>query len=138
MIEIIVRGDSAAKGNMKFKGISRNGKAIITEGTKNHRPWSQAVQWAAIENGGKVLGPVSISMYFTRPKPKSAPKRRVTYPITKPDIDKLERSVLDSLVAVGTIDDDANVVELYAMKVYPGEHRMALDSPGVVIRIKEF
>jgi Holliday junction resolvase RusA-like endonuclease len=61
------------------------------------------------------------------PKPKSAAKKLV-YPTTKPDVDKLARAVLDGLVAGGAMKDDAQVSMVIA------EKRYAIDrAPGVVI-----
>jgi crossover junction endodeoxyribonuclease RusA len=77
-------------------------------------------------------------MIFTLPKPKSAPKRRRTWPDKKPDLSKLVRSTEDSLTEVAAWEDDARVVRCLALKVFPGEHPDALGVPGAVIRIREF
>jgi Holliday junction resolvase RusA-like endonuclease len=127
---IVVYGNPVGQGNHRA---TKDG--IIYETTKNHKPWRDSVGWAAREAGERLAGPVCVEMVFTLPKPKSAPKRRVTYPDRKPDIDKLVRSVLDSLKVAGTIEDDARVISLKAMKVYVGEGCDALDVPGAIIRI---
>lgn len=101
------------------------------------KPWREAVKWAAREIGAFVIGPVAVEMVFTWPKPKSAPKTRVTYPDRKPDIDKLIRSTLDAIMQAGTIEDDARVVSLSAAKRYPNEGPDALDVPGAVIRVRQ-
>lgn len=82
-------------------------------------------------------GPLSVEVAFTVRKPASAPKRRVTWPITRDsgDIDKLLRSTLDALTTSGAIADDSMVVEVVARKMHPGEGLDALDAPGAVIRV---
>ena len=75
-------------------------------------------------------------MVFTLPKPSSAPKRRRTWPMRKPDLSKLARSTEDALVDAGLLADDARIVEYQRLaKVYPGEDVEALDAPGVLIVI---
>ncbi len=49
---------------------------------------------------------------------------------TKPDLDKLERAILDALTKSGVIKDDALVVDLVASKHYADENR-----PGVLIEL---
>ena len=81
-------------------------------------------------------GPLWVGMVFTVAKPKSAPKRKRTWPATKPDLSKLARSTEDALSDGGAWRDDAMVVEyLRLAKVYPGEDANALHIPGAVISI---
>ena len=135
---ITVFGTPAPQGSKSFKGMA-GGHAILVESSKAVRPWRQDVKAAAIEvmgGAGKgVAGPVRVRMVFTLPKPKSAPKRRVTWPSRKPDIDKLCRSTLDALVQAGAIEDDARVVCMRASKVFPSEGLKALAVPGAYIEI---
>jgi Holliday junction resolvase RusA-like endonuclease len=64
-------------------------------------------------------------------KPRSAPKRRRTWPIgaRSGDVDKLARSVLDSLTGV-LFHDDAQVVHLVVSKDYG-------DAPGVRVFVAD-
>lgn len=140
MIEIRVIGLPAPQGSKSFKGI-RGGKAILAESSKNVKPWREAVKWAAREAMQPrayqgICGAVTVEMVFTMPKPKSAPKTYRTWPDRQPDLDKLCRSTLDSLVMSGAIEDDARVVSLLARKAFPLESKDALDVPGAVIRIR--
>jgi Holliday junction resolvase RusA-like endonuclease len=64
---------------------------------------------------------VSVSVTFYLPKPKSASKR-VQYPATRPDADKLVRCVNDSLTGIA-YTDDSRIVNLSVQK------RFAIDSP---------
>lgn len=86
-----------------------------------------------------VAQPVALSLVYTMPRPASV---RRDHPIVKstanPDIDHLERAILDALSKL-VIGDDALVLEVHHLKTYPspgsGAHRLALDVPGVRIRI---
>jgi len=61
-------------------------------------------------------GPVSLSVSFYLPRPKSL--RAKTKPhVTKPDLDKLVRSVKDGLTQI-VWHDDSQVVEVRAWKAY--------------------
>jgi Holliday junction resolvase RusA-like endonuclease len=133
---ITVHGMPAPQGSKRFVGTSKKtGRGLMVESSARVKPWREATKWAALENGSVISGAVAIEMVFTMPKPKSAPKGRVTFPDRKPDIDKLCRSTLDALVSAGTIEDDARVVSMYARKVFPMEHAKALKVPGAVISI---
>jgi crossover junction endodeoxyribonuclease RusA len=136
MVEIIVYGEPGAQGSKKFVGMAK-GRGIMVEASKKVAPWRQDVKAACI-NAGKphTPGPVRLEMVFTMPKPKSAPKRRRTWPSGRPDVSKLARSTEDALTQVGFYEDDARIVEYGRLaKVYPGEDPDALESPGVRIRI---
>jgi Holliday junction resolvase RusA-like endonuclease len=134
---IAVYGIPAPQGSKSFKGM-RGGHAIMIESSKKVKPWREAVKWAALEAGGRITGPVEVEMYFTLPKPKSAPKTRVTFPDRKPDLSKLVRCTEDALTDAGTWEDDSRVVRTTSMKVFPGEHPMSLKVPGAVILIRQF
>jgi Holliday junction resolvase RusA-like endonuclease len=133
---IKVIGTPGPKGSKSFKGLANNGRAIMVESSKLVKPWSEAVIYAARESGVRIEGPVVLSAFFTVRKPRSAPKRRKTYPSVKPDIDKYMRCTLDALVAAGTIEDDGRVIDCRGVKCFPGEHEMALDVPGAVILLR--
>lgn len=83
----------------------------------------------------KPLGcPVSLDVTFYLPIPKatSKPKERqmlngVIHHIAKPDIDNLQKFVLDCLNGL-VIEDDRRVVEIRARKLYSSK-------PGTLIRI---
>jgi crossover junction endodeoxyribonuclease RusA len=128
MIEITVYGQPAAQGSKRHVG-----HGVMVEMSKKVAPWRQDVKAAAEkEMTGRpaLAGPLHLSVCFTLPKPKSAPKRR-QWPATRPDLDKLVRSTLDGLTGP-LFADDALVVRLDAMKVYLG-HDDALQWPGAQI-----
>lgn len=134
MITIVVRGQPAPQGSKCHVG---NG--VMIESSKYVRTWRQDVVAAAIaaRNGAPPLdGPLRAKIVFTLPKPRSAPKRKRSYPDRKPDLSKLLRSTEDALVTAGVIADDARIVEFDRLaKVFPGEDRDALDTPGALIHV---
>ena len=65
---------------------------------------------------------VHASFYLPRPKSHFT-KRGVRlsapwWPVTKPDLDKLTRALLDALTDAGIWRDDSQAVELHAEKIY--------------------
>lgn len=60
-------------------------------------------------------GPVSVTLTFVLPKPQ---RPRSPFHVTKPDLDKLIRGVLDGLTKIVWYDD-AQVFEIVAVKRYP-------------------
>jgi Holliday junction resolvase RusA-like endonuclease len=139
-LSVTVYGDPAPQGSKRFVGRTREGRGIMVESSKKCRPWRQDVVAAAIEARGNAKpldGPLIVSMVFTLPKPKSAPKRRRSWPDRKPDLSKLARSTEDALVTAGCIADDARIIEFERLaKVFPGEDPEALSSPGVRISVR--
>jgi Holliday junction resolvase RusA-like endonuclease len=104
-------------------------------------PWREQCQHAIEAQMGDdqdwpMLGPVTVMVTFTVKKPASRPKRRRSWPITRPDIDKLARCALDALTNSGSIRDDSQVIFLMARKTYPGEGPYALPVPGMVLHLQ--
>jgi Holliday junction resolvase RusA-like endonuclease len=140
-MRIIVYGNPAPQGSKKFVGVAKaTGRGILVESSKRVKPWRQDVKAAAIaaRNGAAPLdGPLVVRMVFTLPKPASAPKRRRTYAMRKPDLSKLVRSTEDALADAGVIADDARIVEYERVaKVFPGEDPESLEACGVRIEIR--
>ncbi|OGO34763.1 MAG: hypothetical protein A2W35_06625 [Chloroflexi bacterium RBG_16_57_11] len=158
-MRIVVFGNPAPQGSKRFLGRANSGKGIMVESSKAVKPWREAVKYAAINVMDKLLlaelyplhsaslsvcnplktrliGPVSMRIIFTLPRPKSAPKSRL-YPDRKPDLSKLIRSTEDALVDAGVIEDDARIVQFYAVKAYPKSGGETLNRPGAVIIVEE-
>lgn len=143
MIEIVVYGCPAPQGSKKFVGTTKAGRGLMVESSKKVKPWRQDVKAAALDARTKYAmlmpmdGPLEVQMVFTISKPASAPKKRRTWPDRKPDVSKLARSTEDALSDAGFWADDARVVRYTLLaKVFPGEDPMALESPGVRIRVR--
>jgi crossover junction endodeoxyribonuclease RusA len=103
----------------------KNGRAIITSANQKLRPFRSEVTRMALSKLGDraqplfVKGePVKLYLKFAFQRPASAKKR--THPCVKPDLDKLQRAVLDALTGV-MYDDDAQVVEIDASKRYASQ-----------------
>lgn len=110
-IRFTVYGVAAGKGSATSFFSAKQGRTF-THSPKSTQSWERLVRVIAQEHvpaGGLVDGPVEMGLRFFLPKPKSAPKRRRTWPDRKPDLDKLVRAVLDALTGV-IYTDDARVV----------------------------
>lgn len=135
-VSFIIVGEPAPQGSKRTLG---NG--IMVESSKKVKPWRQDVAFygrEAMAGRPPLDGPLMAEVVFTLPKPKSSPKRRVSYPCRKPDIDKLLRSTLDALVTGGVIADDSRIVRIEAAKAFPGEHIKALTHPGAWVKVWGF
>lgn len=109
------------------------------EANKNTRPWRGHVSQVVGEAWGDspiLLGPVRVDVTFAFPRPKShfrtgknahllrddAPH----YKQGKPDADKLQRAIGDSLTGVA-MRDDSQIVEWHVSKVYDEQAYAQLD-----------
>jgi crossover junction endodeoxyribonuclease RusA len=151
-LTVEVRGLPAPQGSKSYKGQTKKGRPILAESSAALKPWRLQVQ-SALEDAMQDLrvraarrdldpwqsfpieGPVAVVATFTMRKPKSAPKTRRTFPVTKPDVDKLLRAVLDAGTAAGVWGDDSQVIEETARKAYPREHLGALEVPGLTLAV---
>ena len=109
----------------------RGGRPVVTSDNPSLRHWRDLVAYAASQalwSWTRVAGPVTVTLSFALPRPKTA---RRAYPITRPDVDKLARGVLDALTGV-VFDDDAQVVALVATKHYAE----ADATPGVEVVVR--
>lgn len=139
MIRLEVIGTPVTQGNKS--AFVRGGRAVMVEGKgpgrQKHKDWRAAVAEAARSwcgaNGNPPLitGPVIVRATFGLQKPASAPKRTRTFPIKarSGDVDKLVRSILDSITGV-LIADDSQVVATIPVKDWS-------DPPGVTIELVE-
>ena len=141
-LNVVAYGTPAGQGQVSFLG---KGRPAIHTNPKRLYPWREAIITAVREEaqrggGWLVVGdvPIETDITITVPKPKSAPKRRRTWPITRSstDLDHHVRAVHDALSRAGAFGDDSQVVETKARKVYPGEHPLALGEPGALIRVR--
>lgn len=135
-LRIVVHGQPKPKGSLRHVG-----KGRMVEQVTGSRPWREAVKYAALDayaGPAAIVGPVAVDIIVTVAKPKSAPKNRRTWPITRSsgDSDKHARNVLDALVDAAVIADDSQVIVLVVQKTYPGEALSALESPGALIVVR--
>ena len=130
-ISFRVHGEPRPQGSSRAFVVK--GRAIVTSDNKKLKPWRQDISSIAAFamqalNQSPIEGPVWVAVTFQFQKPKSMPKR-VTEKITKPDLDKLLRAVLDGLTG-HCFRDDAQVVRVSCRKEF-GE------SAGAIIRLGE-
>lgn len=134
-ITLEVHGTPAPQGSKT--AFVRNGRAIVTEGKgagrQKHAAWRQAVataarDWQDTHRRPLLDEPVQIEIEFWLPKPKSKPAWK-RWPDVKPDLDKLVRSVFDSLEGL-ILAGDSRVVDVHAVKRYAVER-----APGCQITI---
>lgn len=132
-MKIRIYGNPAPQGSKT--AIVRNGRAIMFESNKRLPEWRDTVLMgstiARAEHGGlTILGPVTVTMTFHMPRPKSTSRR---YPNSAPDLDKLIRAVGDALQESEVLANDGQIVTLVAHKVYAENETYS----GVEIEITE-
>jgi Holliday junction resolvase RusA-like endonuclease len=114
-----VDGVPAPQGSKKAfvpRGASR--PVVLDDNRGRLREWRALVQAAAVEAvGGRppLGGPVMVAVTFWMPRGASVKR---AYPSVRPDLDKLERALLDALTIAGVFGDDSQVVEIRSRKAY--------------------
>lgn len=114
-IQFTVIGTPVPKGSAKAFVRGKHA-AITASNVERLRPWEALVRDAATQAGAKIVsGPVEVNLVFSfrRPKAhfrtgKNAHILRDGYPehhTQKPDLDKLERAILDGITGVVVVDD---------------------------------
>ena len=136
---ITVIGKPAPQGSKSHVG---NGRMV--ESSKRLKPWREAVKEAALDatdacGWQRLDGPVLVEIALCFDKPKSAPKKRRTWPITRSsgDADKLSRACLDALTDAAVFRDDSQVIRLIAHKYFTDDPEAPLSIPGAVIAVQE-
>lgn len=131
--------DPAPQGSKKYVGTRRtaagNTIPLIIESSPKLPAWrkavAEAVKQAMIDSGddSKFEGAVKVEavFYLTR-----KPSVRRAYPTVPPDLDKLSRSLLDSIGFGGVWGDDSQVVRLEVSKKY------AQGESGVAVTISNY
>lgn len=139
VLRIEVRGLPVPQGSIRSLGA---GRPSIHSNRERLLPWREQVQHALEDamvrervfgHQFPLEGPVATDATFTMRKPKSAPKGRRTFPISRPDLDKCLRAVNDAATAAGVWRDDSQVVQSIERKVFPLEAPQALEVPGLYL-----
>jgi Holliday junction resolvase RusA-like endonuclease len=146
----------APQGSKRYAGHQYNAKAgralpVLKEESARVGPWRHVVTTMAQAARARqklrdpMDGYLEASMVFIM-KPTQTALREITrhpsgvhgvFPSTRTygDVDKLQRSTLDGLADAGVIADDARVISVQAVKVFPSFFPQ-LDHPGAYIRLR--
>ena len=124
-LTIDVSGDPASQGSHSVI----HGRIVQVNSAK-HKRWRNAVSFAALDLVGPdfelIEEPVELSVIFYLPRPKTATRQ---FPAVMPDLDKLIRSVGDSLTGT-VIRDDSRIITIGAKQLYADDR-----GPGAIIRV---
>lgn len=129
MICFTVLGAPQPQGSARAFYVKSLGRSVITSANKNLKPWRQQVSGCAIEamaDKKKIVerpSAVKVHAHFFFDRPKS--QKKALAKTTKPDADKLLRSIFDSLTGI-VFEDDSQVVECAATKWYGSPARVEI------------
>jgi Holliday junction resolvase RusA-like endonuclease len=125
--------------SLTVPGVPAPQGSLIRPDNPATRPWKQAIAWearAALGHFDLITGPVEIiaRLYFPRPKShfgtgRNASVLKATAPSfhqSKPDTDKLQRAIGDSLTGV-LLRDDSQIVHWDVWKFYGNPPRAELE-----------
>lgn len=118
MFTITVEGIPATQGSKTLY------RGHMVEASKKLPAWRKAVVGAAfaellrLGSPEPLDEPLKLTAFIFLPRP--AKPKWVRLPASKPDLDKLIRSICDALTLAGVIKDDALIVELQVKKLWAG------------------
>ncbi len=139
--------DFFAEGIPRTKGSSfsflnpKTNKIVYQHDNKHLKSWQLEVKLAAKDAGLEPTeGPIELEIIYCLPRPKAhyntagqvkseAPK----YPICRPDVDKMERAILDALTGTA-YNDDSQVVKVEHEKLYTDN---LLKDPGAYVTVRQ-
>ena len=127
-LEFTVYGQPQPQGSTRAfipKGWSR---PIITAANSKTKPWRQEIAGTVIplmQSRSLITGPIILKLRFFFERPKSV-KQCVQCKTTKPDLDKLIRSVADALTGV-VFKDDSQIVGIDAGKFFGSPARVEVE-----------
>jgi Holliday junction resolvase RusA-like endonuclease len=131
---IVAYGDPQPKGSKTAMMI--DGRPVLVEGSSSAgrrklKLWQASVEASAAVRVDKVIieEPVDVTMAFHL-APVESDRYRTRHAV-KPDLDKLVRSVADSLTKAGVWKDDSLMCDVSASKRYAQQG----EEPGVTITI---
>ena len=126
-----IPGDPVAKGRPRH---NRFGSVYTPEKTKVYETQVGYLAKRAMSGSEPFTGPVKLWLMFRMPVPASWPQWKqqaaldgIIAPTGKPDLDNLEKAILDGMNGIAYVDD-AQITELTKRKIYSME-------PGVDVII---
>jgi crossover junction endodeoxyribonuclease RusA len=120
-MKFTVYGQPIPQGSMRAFMPKRGKFPIVTADNAKTKPWRQEIAGVAqntlqsnreVSWGAEFPLRVAIDFFFDRPK---SLKKSIMDKVTKPDLDKLARSVLDALTGI-CFHDDSQVIDLHVTK----------------------
>lgn len=119
-----VEGEPKGKGRPRFSKVGGFVKTYTDQKTRDYESLISQAARTAMGETPPMEGPISVSMYFRLPIPKSTPKKRVASllgglvrPTKKPDLDNMNKAILDAMNGI-VYKDDSQVVTIHSKKVY--------------------
>jgi len=115
---------------------SRASSGRMYEASKYLKAWRRDVTLMAARHfrGVTLKGEVRLALDFVMPRPLRASDLAYVPCAKKPDIDKLERAIMDALTDAGAWKDDCQVVAVAKVK----RTALAGETPGVWIDVSPF
>ena len=135
MIRFTVYGVPQPQGSARAFIPKRWDRAVVTGANAKNKPWRQQVSGMALvamQNRSIVCRPnpvvVKCDFFFDRPKSQKMALQKTT----KPDLDKLLRSVLDAMTGI-VFEDDSQVTACEITKGFgqPACVRITVRGPGL-------
>ena len=142
-IEFFVPGEPVEKGSTKSFYIKKLDRVVTTAKNPKTKPWEGLVAMYAEQAGASQFreDDTHIGYYvevdFYKSPPKSQPiKYRLA--LTRPDLDKYERAILDGITGV-LMSDDSKVIGLYCEKYFKefNEHEGHEGQPGAYVKVSK-
>jgi Holliday junction resolvase RusA-like endonuclease len=116
---------------------TRSGRLFVGKSSSSKiKTWISRFESAVLSNGipkSPIDGPIAVNISFRFSYNKSVRKRDIgkfIWKATRPDLDNMEKSILDSLSRIGVITEDKNVVSKTSEKCY-------CPNPGIYIHIEK-
>lgn len=131
-IAFFVPGEAIAKGRPRARGyIRKDGKAGSILYTPDRTvAWEETVRYHALKMRPEnpIDKALRIDLIFMLPMTEAAKKKKRKHPSIKPDLDNLEKAVLDALNGLMYVDD-SRICEKVGRKVYtedPGKYGVCI------------
>lgn len=126
-IEATIYVEPTAKGRPRVTVVGGHAHAYTPTGTRKAEQLIQALIRTELKpnfTGYDRDTPLAVYLTFYRERPKHLPKK-VTMPITRPDLDQYIKLILDSLNKY-VWADDSQIVNLHARKLFGSPPRIEL------------
>jgi Holliday junction resolvase RusA-like endonuclease len=130
VLSFFVSGKPVPKGRPRFRNV---GSYVQTYTPKNTVDWEReigeqvGVSLARLRSRGAlegielpIAGRVMLNLRFNLAKPKSAPKK-LRFQLKKPDLDNLDKALIDALSNIALIKDDNIVTDITTCKRFASE-----------------